>query len=223
MGCSQEEKKHKPRKNAQETNNDTIQSQNNHISKEEKPYVKDEKDKKETEPSKESLEKKEEIEIGQKIVNEPFQGDDNLRGVNLNRISEKQENESKESDNEKKEERQKTNENNIKKETEELNQNINNILVKETSPINQNETPKIIIKEFQNTRTLYGHSEKVTALTQLNSGKIATGGYDNTIRIWNIYDIARNDEDKIIKENGRIFVYWNSKKINYYVERVKIS
>ena len=51
-----------------------------------------------------------------------------------------------------------------------------------------------------------GHTEKVTAITQLNSGLLATGSYDNTIRIWNITDAARNDEDKIINETGRVFV-----------------
>ena len=48
-----------------------------------------------------------------------------------------------------------------------------------------------------------GHENKVTAITQLKSGKLATGGYDNTIRIW---DITQNKENKIINEDGHIFV-----------------
>jgi len=62
------------------------------------------------------------------------------------------------------------------------------------------------IKEFVETKTLFGHTEKVTAIIQLNSGKLATGGYDNKIRIWDIYDAVKNQEDKIIDEDGRIFV-----------------
>ena len=65
--------------------------------------------------------------------------------------------------------------------------------------------PKIILKEFTNTMALFGHSEKVTAITQLNSGKISTGSYDNTIRLWNIDDREKTSEDKIIRENGGIF------------------
>ena len=60
-----------------------------------------------------------------------------------------------------------------------------------------------ISKEFTNTKTLLGHESNVTAITQLKSGKLATGGYDNTIRIW---DIAKNEGDKIIKEDEKILV-----------------
>ena len=52
------------------------------------------------------------------------------------------------------------------------------------------------------TKILNGHIEKVVALIELNSGKIASGSYDNTIRIWNL---VTSREDKIINEKGRIF------------------
>ena len=71
--------------------------------------------------------------------------------------------------------------------------------------IQPSKEPKIISKDFINTITLYGHSKKVTAITKLNSGKLATGSYDNTIRIWNINDREKTSEDKIIKETGLIF------------------
>ena len=75
----------------------------------------------------------------------------------------------------------------------------------ETAPLAANENQNQI-KEFVETRTLFGHTEKVTAIIQLNSGKLATGGYDNKIRIWDIYDVVKNEEDKIIDEEGKIFV-----------------
>ena len=52
------------------------------------------------------------------------------------------------------------------------------------------------------TKTFTGHLEKVVSLIELNSGKIASGSYDNTIRIWNV---LTSKEDKIINEKGRIF------------------
>ena len=49
-------------------------------------------------------------------------------------------------------------------------------------------------KEFKNTKTLSGHTDKVMAITQLKSGKLATGGYDNKIRIWDL-----NDKKKLLQ------------------------
>ena len=63
-----------------------------------------------------------------------------------------------------------------------------------------------IQKEFTNTKTLLGHENKVAAITQLKSGKLATGGYDNTIRIWDINNKEKTTADKIINEKGQIFV-----------------
>jgi WD40 repeat protein len=57
-------------------------------------------------------------------------------------------------------------------------------------------------KEFICTKTFEGHIEKIVSLIQLSSGKIASGSYDNTIRIWNMDSLK---EDKIINESGRVF------------------
>ena len=64
--------------------------------------------------------------------------------------------------------------------------------------LNQFHSPKYHLKnDF-----LEGHSDKVTALIQLDSGSIATGSYDTTIRIW---DLERLSCIKIIQGLGKIF------------------
>ena len=51
-------------------------------------------------------------------------------------------------------------------------------------------------------QTFKGHTEKIVALIQLSSGKLASGSYDKTIRVWNIHILY---EEKIINENGKVF------------------
>lgn len=57
-------------------------------------------------------------------------------------------------------------------------------------------------KQFNCIKTLKGHTEKIVSLIELSSGKLASGSYDNTIRIW---DIENNREEKLIKERGKVF------------------
>ena len=57
-------------------------------------------------------------------------------------------------------------------------------------------------KEFECIKTLKGHSEKIVSLIELSSGKLISGSYDNSMRIW---DINNNTQDKIINENGKVF------------------
>ena len=57
-------------------------------------------------------------------------------------------------------------------------------------------------REFSCTKTFEGHNEKIVSLIELSSGQLASGSYDNTIRIWNTNTLK---EDEIINENGRIF------------------
>ena len=56
--------------------------------------------------------------------------------------------------------------------------------------------------EFHCTKVIEGHTDKVVILIELASGKIASGSYDNTIRIWNL---DTGEQENIIKENGRVF------------------
>lgn len=57
-------------------------------------------------------------------------------------------------------------------------------------------------REFSCTKTFEGHTEKIVSLIELSSGQLASGSYDNTIRIWNPNTLK---EDEIINENGRVF------------------
>ena len=87
------------------------------------------------------------------------------------------------------------------------NNSINNYIL--TNSVNNSVNNNILninkpLKNFICIKTLKGHTEKIVSLLELSSGLLATGSYDNTIRIWNI----NNDkEDIIIKENenSRIF------------------
>ncbi len=56
--------------------------------------------------------------------------------------------------------------------------------------------------EYTCSKTFKGHIEKIVSLIQLSSGKLASGSYDNTVRIWNMDTLK---EDKIINERGRVF------------------
>ena len=141
---------------------------------------------------------KEEIEINQqeeKINNEPIQT--NLKNPKLYPEEERKDNDNNNENREKEEKEEIKDDTNDKPEEQEK---------KEEKLREQIEEKKPKITNFIESKTYYGHNEKVIAIIQLNSGKIATGSYDKTIRIWDIYDIARNDEDKIIKESGKIFV-----------------
>ena len=55
--------------------------------------------------------------------------------------------------------------------------------------------------DFKCTKTLEGHSEKIVSLLELHSGRLASGSYDNTIRIW---DTNYENEDIVIQGKSRI-------------------
>ena len=60
----------------------------------------------------------------------------------------------------------------------------------------------IKLKEYKNIHTLTGHTDKVVSLILLKSGHIATGSYDNTIKIW---DIENAKCLLSLNENGFVF------------------
>ena len=63
---------------------------------------------------------------------------------------------------------------------------------------------EIIIRKYKDILTLEGHTEKVASLTQLKSGKLVSGSYDNTLRIWDINDPAKYGPENTIKEQGYV-------------------
>ena len=72
----------------------------------------------------------------------------------------------------------------------------NNIIFKNIDNNNRNPRSKLRFKynEINNEniinlnclRTIQGHNDKIVSLIELTSGKIATGSYDHTIKIWNL-------------------------------------
>jgi hypothetical protein len=58
---------------------------------------------------------------------------------------------------------------------------------------------------FRCTKTISDvHKDKIVCMTELFDGKIATGSYDNTIKIWNLNSFNYNCE-KTITEEGNVF------------------
>ena len=88
--------------------------------------------------------------------------------------------------------------------------NINNIgeeYIDNSRDITNSELPKQSVNnnipsiKFHCTKSLIGHNDKIVSLIKLNSGCLASGSYDNQIKIWNIttQSCIRN-----IKENGYV-------------------
>ena len=74
-----------------------------------------------------------------------------------------------------------------------------NILKSNNNNININNQKE---KGFNCIKILSGHTEKIVCLIEMSSGKIASGSYDNTIRIW---DLNSQKDEIIINGKGRIF------------------
>ena len=47
--------------------------------------------------------------------------------------------------------------------------------------------------DFKCTKTLEGHSEKIVSLLELHSGRLASGSYDRTIRIWDLNNSEKEE------------------------------
>ena len=87
---------------------------------------------------------------------------------------------------------------------ENINNNLKNrsIKVEESIKSNTNNSfKKIKNTNFICTKTIEGHTEKIVSLIELSSGQLATGSYDETIRIWNS---TYEKEDIIIEVKSRI-------------------
>ena len=51
------------------------------------------------------------------------------------------------------------------------------------------------MKNYENTKTIKAHNDRIISLIKLNSGYIATGSYDDSIKIW---DIDKEPKDSLI-------------------------
>jgi len=53
------------------------------------------------------------------------------------------------------------------------------------------------LKNYENTKTLIGHEDRIVSIIKLDSGYIATGSYDMTVRIW---DITKDPKEALISK-----------------------
>ena len=84
------------------------------------------------------------------------------------------------------------------------NNNLSSIESSKHEYILKNKNPEIKNEKnkFSCVKTLMGHTNKIVSLIELESGKLVSGSYDNTIRIWDIN--GKNGTEQIINENERI-------------------
>ena len=78
------------------------------------------------------------------------------------------------------------------------NNNLLNINKNNNNNLNYNLTNPKIIKDFM------AHDKIIVCMIELHNKLIATGSYDNTIKIWDISS-NNNSSEKTIKEEGKIF------------------
>ena len=79
------------------------------------------------------------------------------------------------------------------------NDNANQSKIDNITDINQNDqidNQPTYLKEYENTKTIKGHERRISSLIALESGYIATGSYDSSIKIW---DITKEGDQALIK------------------------
>jgi WD40 repeat protein len=96
----------------------------------------------------------------------------------------------------------------------------------ENDDMNNNEFSILNQNYFKCIKTIHAHNDKIDCVTELSMGKIATGSYDKTIKIWNLnYKNAEcertiNEEGKVLCllefENGMLLSGTNKNNINLY-------
>ena len=98
----------------------------------------------------------------------------------------------------------------------------NNII--ENNIFNNNEMSFFNKNYFKCLKTLSGHEDKIVCVIELYIGKIATGSYDNTIKIWNLdrynQQITINEEGNVLCllefENDMLLSGTNKNNINLF-------
>ena len=96
----------------------------------------------------------------------------------------------------------------------------------ENNSTNNNEISILNKNYFKSVKTLNGHNDKIDCVIELGIGKIATGSYDHTIKIWNLNsyykecEITINEEGKVLCllefENGMLLSGTNKNNINLF-------
>ena len=109
---------------------------------------------------------------------------------------------------------------------ESVNNNFKNksIKIEESLKSSDNKFKKIKNTNFMCTKTIEGHIEKIVSLIELSSGQLASGSYDETIRIWNStyekVDIIIEVKSRILCllefEKNKILCGTNDNIINLY-------
>ena len=69
------------------------------------------------------------------------------------------------------------------------------------SATNNREYKDVVFQPFQLSGSIDAHTDKIVCLIELKSGSIASGSYDNTIKIW---DINSRQCTKTLRESGKV-------------------
>ena len=76
---------------------------------------------------------------------------------------------------------------------------------------------------YSNIKTLKGHKDKIRAMIKLKDGRIASGSYDNTIKVWNLLN---DKEDFILKDkvdDGFCLIQLFDGKLVFYLMIIKLK
>ena len=89
------------------------------------------------------------------------------------------------------------------KNEEQANKNSTYIIKNSLANIEELKSPEkdLSLIKFKNSKTLKGHKGRVSALTKLSNGLIASGSYDGTVKIW---DITKEEKDSLIMSKNAI-------------------
>ena len=89
------------------------------------------------------------------------------------------------------------------KNEEQANKNNTYIVKNSLANVEELKSPEkdLSLIKFKNSKTLKGHKGRVSALTKLSNGLIASGSYDGTVKIW---DITREEKDSLIMSKNAI-------------------
>ena len=77
--------------------------------------------------------------------------------------------------------------------------------ISQISSAKNNNLPQTKINPFKLVKSIKGHDKIIVCMIELQNKLIATGSYDNTIKIWDISKDSNNAFEKEYKEEGKVF------------------